>query len=128
MDDHSDAPINRGDLMLLLKSYENSISLNTTLLSQQKQLVEKQNQLLQDFHDCKALEKLAEGRSSCKTEHQNVIDKVESGFHGLTIRFILMFGTIVGTLTSILIMIFFKFDKLDKLDAIISMLHQIKGP
>lgn len=103
-----DTPVSRNDLSLLLKSYENSITLNTTLLSQQKQLVEKQNQLLQDFHDCTTAERLVENRASCQTEHREVQDIIKQKYHRLTVRFLLMFGSIVGTLVSILVMIILK--------------------
>ena len=122
-----DSPINRNDLSLLLKSYENSITLNTTLLSQQKQLVEKQNQLLQDFHNCTATDILSKNRTSCSEEHTSIKNNITKGHHGLTIRFVLLFSSIIGTLITILVMLFLKLEHLDKLEIILVLLRQIKG-
>jgi len=120
-------PVNRNDLTLLLKSYENSIILNSTLLEQQKQLVEKQNQLLEDFHNCTTTQSLRNNRSLCHTEHSDLKDTISLEHHGLTLRFLLMFGSIIGTLITVLVMLLLKFNQLDKLDLMLILLQQMNN-
>lgn len=47
--------LGRDDLFLLMKSYENNVAINTTLLEQLKHVVEKQNDLLDKHADINIL-------------------------------------------------------------------------
>jgi len=54
-----DKLLSRDDLFLLMKSYENSVTLNTTLLDHQKQVLEKQNAILdKQKNTCEAINKI----------------------------------------------------------------------
>lgn len=112
-----DTKLNRDDLFLMMKSYENTIRLNTTLLEKQNLLlsqhdviIEKQKQIYEDNN--KLIEELSELISSAKSDI-SAIDKQMTKMQiknventsAIKIRLIWVYVgivTAVGTLVTIL--------------------------
>jgi len=73
--------LSRDDLFLLMKSYENSVTMNTTLLEQQKQLLEHQNEILDKQKNvCDTVNKVLDRLSTCAQTtmdvQENLGDKI----------------------------------------------------
>jgi len=79
-----DKSLSRDDLFLLMKSYENSVTLNTTLLEQQKQLLEHQNEIIDKQKTvCDSVNKVLDKLASCAQKTVEVQEHLGEKITGL---------------------------------------------
>lgn len=67
----SDFTFSRDDLLLLMKSYENTIQLNTTLLEQQKRVIDDQTKILDKLVD------VSHNTDSIVTKQRDLMDTIQ---------------------------------------------------
>jgi hypothetical protein len=133
-------PLTQGDIVLMMKSYENSILLNQTVVDQQKQVLEQQNLMLDKIKVvCNDLDEISDKLKECSNDintistHTSILPDLKSETKiqhtelskehlGINYRMYLSYAGLGSIVVSIIYLAAHIFSHLDKIDLIIKHL------